>query len=769
MNEISVKSSDPEISINIASLQNVTFQTANAPSLEKALGVVISAILEEINADACSIFLIHDAFHLILAASQGLKTSAVNSLIIPLTEGLVSKIVKQAEPINLEDAQESSDFLVCEGIGEEHYHAFLGVPISVRGEVLGVIVLQRKIHRKFSETSVAYTQTLATQVASWLALSRMRDAFLPDQNNVKKPEDFVQGLPGSPGITLGTGVVIVSDGDAMIANDEQTGSIEEELKKLYQAINEVGREFRELADKTDLGLGEAETAIFEAYASIAESHDIKTVSENEVRHGLSAINAVRTTIVNYAAQFRMLNDDYMRARASDIEHIGRRIINYLKAFSHIETEFPENTVLVGDSLSIYDLVSVPRNRLKGVISGDGSSHSHLAILSRAMNIPAVLGLSEIIPPGALHLRELALDGYSGKIYIDPSKDIKSEFSFALQQESLFSQELIALKDVPAQTPDGFTVSLMVNAGITADVSHVNQLGADGIGLFRTEFPFISSDHFLTEDEQFEIYREILSGAHPKPVVMRTLDIGGDKALPYWPIEEENPFLGWRGIRITSDHPEIFFAQVRAMIRANQDFGNLRILLPMVNCVEDIEICKAMINKVTEELGKEKKSINQVPVGVMIEVPSMVYSMGAVNDLVDFYSIGSNDLTQYLLAVDRNNSRVDRWYSHYHPSVVKVINHLIEQSRYYKKPISLCGDLGGDPRMALLLIGMGIESISLASGDLPRIKLLARAVSKQRCEQLVQQCLHLKSSDEIKHLLENEIEQYALEKLISASY
>lgn len=766
MNQNSFDSSATEVSINIAHLQNVSFQTANAATLEDTLDIVVSAILEEIYADACSVFLVHDKSTLVLAATRGLLPESVNQLKIPIASSLAGKVVKNIDPINLSDARSETEFQECPGIGEERFHAFMGVPILFQGEALGVIIIQRSNYKIFSQNAVAFSQTLAIQVANWLALARMREALSPEQSGSVVPKAYVEGIAGSPGLTQGTAMVVFSSIDALTITEEARGPTDEEIGKLHDAIDWVAQEFRDLAEKTDLGIGEAESVLFEAYASIAESDDIKSTSIEEIRHSQSAINAVRTTIINYASQFRALNDEYLRERASDIEHIGRRIIYRLLRQEDIIVEYPEDTILVGENLSVYDLVAVPRDRLRGLISGDGSAHSHLAILAKGMGIPAVLGLNEVLPPAELHQRTLVVDGYSGKIYIDPSSECKAEFARAIDQERGFAEELIALKNLPPTTTDGFTLSLMANAGITADISHANKIGADGIGLFRTEFPFLSSDYFLTEEDQYELYKKILADTFPKPVIIRTLDIGGDKPLPYWPIQEDNPFLGWRGIRVTLDHPEIFLAQIKALIRANRDYGNLKILLPMINSVDDVKHAKALIEKAYEELVALGDAFEPLPIGIMIEVPSVLYVLDSIAPLVDFFSIGSNDLTQYLLAVDRNNPRVDRWYSHYHPAVVRVLHQLTQTIKGYKKPLSLCGDLGGDPRMAILLIGMGLETISVVSGDLPRIKLLTRNLSKSRCYELLEKCLEIQSSSEIKHLLEQEIIDLELEKLIN---
>lgn len=326
---------------------------------------------------------------------------------------------------------------------------------------------------------------------------------------------------------------------------------------------------------------------------------------------------------------------------------------------------------------------------------------------------------------------------------------------------------MALRDLPAQTEDGIEISLLVNSGLLSDITPSLQSGAEGIGLYRTEFPFMERQTFPSEEEQRSIYRQVLESFYPRPVTLRTLDIGGDKTLPYFPIEEENPFLGWRGIRITLDHPEIFLVQVRAMIRASLGLNNLKILLPMISDINELNEAQGLIHQVYGELLEEGEEVVMPEVGVMIEVPSAVYQAGNLSRRVDFLSIGTNDLTQYLLAVDRNNARVASLYDSLHPAVIRAILQVVESARVHNTPVSVCGEMAGDPVAALLLLAMGIDSLSMSVSSLPRVKWVIRNITRERARQILSEILILEDSAGIRKHLNETFEEAGMGGLVRA--
>ena len=443
--------------------------------------------------------------------------------------------------------------------------------------------------------------------------------------------------------------------------------------------------------------------------------------------------------------------------------MGRRVLTYLQQERTGEVEYPDNTILVGEELTASILGEVPTEKLRGIVSVQGSSNSHLAIMARAMGIPTIMGAVEL-PYAQLDGREIIVDGYAGVVYTNPSVDIRSHYSAIIEEERLVSRGLEALRELPCETPDHHRVPLLVNTGLAAEVVRSLERGAEGVGLYRTEVPFLMRERFPSEEEQRVIYREQLEAFAPKPVTMRTLDIGGDKGLPYFPIEELNPSLGWRGIRVTLDHPEIFLGQVRAMLKASVGLGNLRIMLPMISSIEEVEDSKGLIHRAYHELREEGIHVELPPVGVMIEVPAAVYLARKIAQRVDFLSVGSNDLTQYLIAVDRNNARVADLYNSFHPAVLAALQSTAEAAHAEGKPIGICGEMAGDPGAALLLMAMGYDVLSMNANNLPKVKAVLRSYTLADARALLEQAMQLDSAQAICDLIEWSLERAGITRL-----
>ena len=358
-----------------------------------------------------------------------------------------------------------------------------------------------------------------------------------------------------------------------------------------------------------------------------------------------------------------------------------------------------------------------------------------------------------------------VDGYSGQVYVEPSKAIYDEFRRLAQEEKELSADLAALQDLPSVTPDGVHVPLHVNSGLLADIVPTEFVSAEGIGLYRTEFPFMVRDRFPGEEEQYFIYRELLKSFQGGPVTIRTLDVGGDKSLPYFPISEDNPFLGWRGIRISLDHPEIFLVQLRAMLRANEFLDNMQLLLPMITSVGEVDDSLAILKRAFDELKEINPNINMPKVGVMIEVPSAVYQVEEIAIRMDFLSVGTNDLTQYLLAVDRNNSRVADLYDSLHPAVLRALIQIVKGAHRQNKPVSICGEMAGDPAAAILLVGMGYDSLSMSVANLPRIKWVIRNFTTSRARRLLSEAVEFEQASQIRDFLNHNLEISGLGGLV----
>ena len=403
-------------------------------------------------------------------------------------------------------------------------------------------------------------------------------------------------------------------------------------------------------------------------------------------------------------------------------------------------------ILVVRELTATLLASVPRKKLLAVVALEGAANSHAAILSRALGIPTVMGVT-------LNLKEIngkkgIVDGYSGKLFISPNEQLLREYGELVDEEGELATLVNQKALEPAQTKDNVRIEIMLNAGLSADANIAINQGVDGVGLYRTEISFLLHHRFPSEEEQVLQYKSVLNTYPDKRVVMRTLDIGGDKALPYLPIEEDNPFLGWRGIRFTLDHPDIFLMQIRAMMKASVDHQNLSILLPMVSGTQELDSALELIDRAHLELAKQDSRIVMPAIGVMIEVPSMIYLLPLIAEKVDFVSIGTNDLTQYLLAVDRNNARVADVYESMHPSVVMALEHIHQTCEQLKLPVCICGELAGDPIGALLMVGLGYRSLSMNTSNVAKIKYLLRHTDSHELQDLATQALMKPYGNEI---------------------
>ncbi|NQD95080.1 phosphoenolpyruvate--protein phosphotransferase, partial [Pseudomonas sp. CrR25] len=443
----------------------------------------------------------------------------------------------------------------------------------------------------------------------------------------------------------------------------------------------------------------------------------------------------------------------------------RRLLAYLQQARQQSLVYPDNCILVSEELSPTMLGEVPEGKLVGLVSVLGSGNSHVAIFARAMGIPTVMGAVDL-PYSKIDGIQLIVDGYHGEVFTNPSEILRKQYADVVEEERQLTQGLDALRALPCETLDGHRMPLWVNTGLLADVARAQERGAEGVGLYRTEVPFMINERFPSEKEQLAIYREQLAAFHPLPVTMRSLDIGGDKALSYFPIKEENPFLGWRGIRVTLDHPEIFLVQVRAMLKASEGLDNLRILLPMISGLQELEEALHLIHRAWGEVRDEGVDIPMPPIGVMIEIPAAVYQVRELARQVDFLSVGSNDLTQYLLAVDRNNPRVADLYDFLHPAVLQALRKVIEGAHAEGKPVSICGEMAGDPAAAVLLMAMGFDSLSMNATNLPKVKWLLRQISLGKAKELLGQVMSIDSPQVIHSTLQLALRNLGLGRMIN---
>lgn len=742
----------------LSRLREIVDDVANASSFRQALNLLVVNVRAALGTEVCSVYLINrtrDRF--LFAANEGLNQSYVGQYTLAAGEGLVGLVAERAEPINLKDAMSHPRFRYLPQIGEEPFHSFLGVPVIHHRIVLGVLVVQQRDERKFDESEEAFLVTLAAQLATLLAHAEATGEVLAlTSNDAVRENQLFRGVGGSPGIGIGTAVVMQPLADLNSVRERETENVTQELLIFDRAVESAREDIRRIGEQFGGSLPAEELALFDVYLHMLDDTAIPGDVRERIRLGQWAQGALKQVIREHLRTFEQMEDPYLKERGADVKDLGLRVLAYLQDTRQKKQHFPEHTILVGEEITPGMLAAVPADRLVGVVSLAGSGASHVAILARSLGIPAVMGAVDV-PLYDVEHTTLVVDGFCGEVYVNASKHLLDEYALLIAAEKEFVAELDTLKDLPPETTDGWQVRLWVNIGLAGDLSRSLDRGAEGIGLFRTEVPFMTQDRFPTEEEQRLIYREHMTAFEPRPVTMRTLDIGGDKALSYFPIDEENPFLGWRGIRVTLDHPEIFLVQVRAMIKANAGLeGQLRIMLPMISSVSEVDEAKKLIEQAYREVCEEGIDVKHPQIGVMIEVPAAVYQARVLARRVDFLAVGSNDLTQYMLAVDRNNPRVAELYRELHPSVLAALRDVAKSAHAEGKPIGICGELAGTPVGAVLLMGMGYDVLSMNATNLPRIKWVIRNISFRRARRILSRAMTMDDPLEIDRFTRKEM-------------
>jgi phosphotransferase system enzyme I (PtsP) len=748
----------------LATLRRIIEAVDRAPALDAALEVVVRDVKQAIGADVCSVYLT-DASRRehVLMATDGLSPEAVGRVRIPLHRGLIGRAAERADIVNLDDAHTHPLYLAIHDSGEEVFHGFLGVPIIQHRKVLGVLVLRRRVPRRFADDEVTFVVTLAVQLAAAIALARA-SGELARFEQPGLPSHFLEGIAAAPGVGIGTAFVVYPPADLDAVPDKPATDPEAEVVSFRAAVTGVAADIGRLAERMGGALRDEDQALFDAWRLMLESESFVADTIARIRAGSWAQGALRVTVSELLAEFDRVDDPYLRERGADVRDLGRQVLMRLQRGAAPRAAYPAQTLLVGDEISAMQIAAVPRDSLAGIVSRRGSASSHVAILARGMGVPAAVGVLEL-PVGRLEGRPMIVDGYRGRVYVQPSATVAAEYRRLAVEERAFSAELDALRGQPSETTDGFALPLYLNTGLVLEQRPLGIDESSGVGLYRTELPFMVRDRFPGEEVQLRHYRQVLTTFAPRPVTIRTLDVGGDKPLPYFPVEESNPFLGWRGIRITRDHPEIFMTQVRAMLRAAVGFDNLQLLLPMITNVDELDDALALIQRACDELQEEGHAVRLPPVGVMIEVPAAVYQADVLARRVSFLSVGTNDLTQYLLAVDRNNARVADLYDEFHPAVLRALVQVADAARAHGREVTVCGELAGDPRATPLLLGLGVHSLSMGAGSLLRVKGVVRSISRSRARELLSRALLCEHGACVRSLLMNALEEIGLGGLV----
>jgi phosphotransferase system, enzyme I, PtsP len=697
---------------------------AEQTSAQSRLDKLVTVIATNMVAEVCSIYLRRAGKALELFATEGLNKSAVHKTRMREGEGLVGLVAETAEPVNLSDAPSDPHFSYRPEVGEDPYKSFLGVPIVRGGQVFGVLTVQNRAAVLYSEEEVEALQTVAMVLAEVVAQGGLFNIAELDEPELRadRPRTF-HGEGLSEGVGIGRAVLHEPrvKVERMIADDPQ-----EELTRLEEAIGSLRDSVDRMLDSSELDLTGEGREVIEAYRLFAHDQGWRTRMRDAVRTGLTAEAAVERVQDEMRVRVQRLDDPVLRERLHDLDDLARRLLRHLSGDDGAQ-ELPLNAVIVARAMGPAELLDYRRDRLVGLVLEDAASTSHVAIVARSMGLP-LIGSAEGITDAVRAGDSIVIDGEGGEVHLRPQAEIVAAFEMKRALREQVQARFAALRDLPAVTKDGVPIKLMMNAGLLLDMPHLEQSGADGIGLFRTELQFMIGETMPRLSDQAQFYRDVLDAAGDKPVVFRTLDLGGDKVLPYARWEpEENPALGWRAIRIALDRPALLRYQIRALLMAAVG-RTLRILLPMVSNVDEFNRARALVDRETERarlLGLDRPK--QILVGAMLEVPALAFMLPQLMRSADFVSIGSNDLLSLAFAVDRTNPRVSRRYDPLNPASLTLIQLIVKSSAEAHGDLSLCGEMAGKPLDAMALLGLGLRTLSMHPANIGAIKAMIRSM------------------------------------------
>nr|WP_237718269.1 phosphoenolpyruvate--protein phosphotransferase [Rhodovulum sp. PH10] len=714
---------------------------AEPVSAQERLDKIVVLIAANMVAEVCSCYVLRVDGTLELYATEGLNRQAVHQTVMRADEGLVGLVATEASAINLSDAQAHPAFSYRPETGEEIYRSFLGVPILRAGNTLGVLVVQNRARRTYSEEEVEALQTTAMVLAEMIASGELLSLARPGAEPAVRRPVHVTGAALTDGIALGH--VVLHEPRVVITNFI-ADDVQKELRRLGVAIETLRAELDLMLESGEVAEGGEHRDVLEAYRMFAHDRGWVHKLEEAVLTGLTAEAAVERVQSDTRARMLRQTDPYLRERLHDFDDLAHRLQRQLLGYDHAPTrdKLPEHAVIVARSMGPAALLDYDRNRLRGLVLEEGGPNSHVAIVARALGIAAVgevPNATGLVDPGD----GIIVDGATGDVHVRPSPDMEQAYIERVRLRARRQLQYLSLRDRPSVTRDGHPITLMINAGLPVDLPHIEETGAAGIGLFRTELQFMVASQFPRTSEQLALYRNVLDAAGGRPVVFRTLDIGGDKVLPYMRnFEEENPALGWRAIRLGLDRPGLLRSQVRAMLRAAAG-RELRVMFPMIAAVDEYDEAKGLVERELTHLRRHGHRLpERVEVGTMLEVPSLLFQLDELFDRVDFLSVGSNDLLQFMYAADRGNPRVASRFDPLSVPVLRALKLIVDKARVHDKPVTLCGELASKPLGALALIGIGFRAFSVLPSAVGPVKAMLLDLDVGKAERLIGQLMAL---------------------------
>jgi phosphotransferase system enzyme I (PtsP) len=771
-------------------LEDVSAIIARSQDLRETLDQITRAVAERMEAEVCSLYILDQKEQqLTLWATTGLERSAVGKVRMGVEEGLTGLVIQKMAPVSVVEAPAHPRYKYFPETGEERYHSFFGVPVVQRGTPLGVLVVQTLRRRRVSREKVRLLRAIASQVAVIIAQGRLlEDLRTKEEEREEYRRRMVQalkrlhvyegrgdtakdesrerhirlsGLPASPGFGRGRAHVLLPALRFEEIEEQRTTDPEDEVARYRRALARSREEVAQLKRRMFDRLPDLDHSIFDAHRMMLEDRAFNERIEREIDAGYTAETALKHVVEEYVRAFAGLTDEYLRDRGSDVKDIGQRLLRNLLGFEESERVLTGDSVLVTEEITLSDLSVLEHARLRGIVLSTGGVTSHASILAKSFEIPTVVGVDRLLE-SVQEGDEVLVDGNAGVVYLNPSDEVAREYERVQREYRAFNRELETLRNLPAETRDGRRVSLYANVGLVGDLAWAVRHGAEGVGLYRTELPFFTYRELPSEEEQVQLYARVIRAMEGRPVTIRTLDLGADKYPPYIRLpREDNPFLGWRSIRISLEMKDLFKQQLRAVLRAGA-LGRVRILFPMISSVEEIRRAKELLEESKVELVEEGREFDPgIKVGIMIEVPSAVWLANQLIREVDFFSIGTNDLIQYLLAVDRNNRKVAPLYEPLHPAVLHAIHETVQAAKGAGKWVGMCGEMAADPLCTLVLLGMGLDDLSMGPFFIPVVKRVIRSVTYAAARSMVRDVLTMDQVKDVKGFLFDDIKRLGI--------
>ena len=741
----------------------------------KNLQNTVEFIADQFRTDVCSIYVLDkDKSRVTLSANVGLNPDSVNRIQMDTSQGLTGLVLEQRSPVFVTNPTKHPRFEFFQDSGEERYSTFLGIPLIYHQDLLGVLVVQTEAENALTRDHVEIFQAIGTQISALVAYSGLLNHLQPEEGSTTwermDPKDdtttsgrdsdkgLIKGKPVSTGFGWGRAHFLKGNLGFDSVSYYQVKDTDNEIRRFLQSVEQSEQEIQTLSESNP-DLMDSDMAILKAQTAILQDPNFHSRIKDSIKNGYNAEYALKTAVEEYIELFNRAESLYLQERGKDIEDVGKMILSYLfNSKQSLDQDVTRDTVLVASDITPSELIKMNQKGIQALVLIQGGQTTHSVILAKAFQIPTVIRAVQI-PDTAKNGDFLIVDGNSGIVFVNPSQEIKSEYDRLHKEQKELEDKLLPYAALPAETIEGNRLEIGANIALLSDMELILTHGADFVGLYRSEFPFLARSSFPSEQEQYNLYASIVERAEGRSVTIRTLDVGGDKFLPYLDApQEDNPAMGWRSIRISLDMEEVFREQLRAILRAANQ-GRVRILFPMITATSEVRSIRNILGEEMQSLEKRGESPGKLPeLGIMLEVPGTVKILDKVLPLLDFVSIGTNDMIQYTLAVDRNNPKVEPWSSPFHPSVIGILQESLDKCFAHGVPVTICGEAAGTPAFAYLLLGMGFSKLSMNPTSIPLIKNTFKHVSSEQAKLDVDVVFGMEEAKEIRDYLESKLQK-----------